>query len=44
MALFQSLNDDGRTVVLVTHDGGVAEHAKRRISFRDGQVLEDTAA
>jgi putative ABC transport system ATP-binding protein len=44
MALFQSLNDDGRTVVLVTHDRGVAEHAKRRIAFRDGRVLEDSAA
>ena len=44
MALFQSLNDEGRTVVLVTHDRGVAEHAKRRIAFCDGQVLEDRSA
>jgi putative ABC transport system ATP-binding protein len=44
MALFQSLNDEGRTVVLVTHDHGVANHAKRQIAFRDGQVREDSAA
>jgi putative ABC transport system ATP-binding protein len=44
MALFQSLNDEGRTVVLVTHDRGVADHAKRRIAFCDGHVLEDSAA
>ena len=44
MALFQSLNDEGRTVVLVTHDRGVAEHARRRIAFRDGQMMEDSAA
>jgi putative ABC transport system ATP-binding protein len=44
MALFQALNDEGRTIVLVTHDKGVAEHAQRRIEFRDGQVQEDRIA
>ena len=44
LALFRSLNQEGRTIVLVTHDRGVAEHATRRIAFRDGQVVEDSAA
>jgi putative ABC transport system ATP-binding protein len=44
MALFQALNDEGRTIVLVTHDKGVAEHARRRIAFRDGLIMEDHTA
>ncbi|MCA3726898.1 MAG: ABC transporter ATP-binding protein [Phenylobacterium sp.] len=42
LALFQQLNAEGLTVVLVTHDRGVAEAARRRIAFRDGRVTEDT--
>jgi putative ABC transport system ATP-binding protein len=41
LALFQKLNTEGLTVVLVTHDRGVAEAARRRIAFRDGRVTED---
>ncbi|EWY40381.1 macrolide ABC transporter ATP-binding protein [Skermanella stibiiresistens SB22] len=44
MALFRSLNDEGRTIVLVTHDSHVAQRANRRIAFRDGQVMEDTGS
>jgi putative ABC transport system ATP-binding protein len=38
MALFRSLNDAGRTIVVITHDLGVAEQADRQIHLRDGKV------
>jgi putative ABC transport system ATP-binding protein len=44
MALFQKLNfDQGITIILVTHEADIAEHAKRQIIFRDGQVIADKA-
>jgi putative ABC transport system ATP-binding protein len=42
MALFQQLNDGGRTVIMVTHDDDIARHAKRIIRLRDGLVVEDS--
>ncbi|MFZ5814613.1 MAG: ABC transporter ATP-binding protein [Bacillota bacterium] len=41
LALFQELNQEGRTVVLVTHDERVAAHCKRVIRLMDGLVLSD---
>jgi putative ABC transport system ATP-binding protein len=41
MALFQVLNRQGMTVVLVTHEPEVARHARRILRFRDGRVVED---
>jgi putative ABC transport system ATP-binding protein len=41
MAVFQRLNDEGKTIVLITHEHDIAEHAKRIVVFRDGQVVED---
>jgi putative ABC transport system ATP-binding protein len=41
MALLADLNDGGMTIVLVTHEPDVAAYAKRIVSFRDGQVVED---
>lgn len=41
MEIFQRLNDQGKTVVLVTHDQEVAEYAKRLIHFRDGRIEKD---
>jgi putative ABC transport system ATP-binding protein len=41
MALFCRLNAEGITVVVVTHEPDVAEYAKRRVLFRDGQIVED---
>lgn len=41
MALFTELHEQGITVVMVTHDPGVARHAKRIITIRDGQIIED---
>jgi putative ABC transport system ATP-binding protein len=42
MALFQRVNDQGMTVVLVTHEADIAEYAGRVVRMRDGQVLSDT--
>lgn len=41
MALFQQLNREGVTIVLVTHEREIAEHANRIIHFRDGRVVKD---
>jgi putative ABC transport system ATP-binding protein len=41
MALFQELNRQGMTVVLVTHEPDVARFARRIIAFRDGRVVQD---
>ena len=41
MALFQALNDQGITVILVTHEHDVAQYAKRVIEMRDGHILRD---
>ncbi len=43
MGIFQALNDDGITIVLVTHEPDIADYAERRILFRDGKVIEDGA-
>jgi putative ABC transport system ATP-binding protein len=43
MALFQSLNRRGMTVVLVTHEPDVARFARRVLRFRDGRVVADEA-
>jgi putative ABC transport system ATP-binding protein len=43
MGIFQKLNDEGITVVVVTHEPDIAEYAARRIVFRDGSVIEDAA-
>ena len=42
MALLEDLARKGHTVILITHDNEVAEHADRVIEFRDGQILKDT--
>jgi len=44
MALFGSLNDGGRTIIMVTHDDDIARHAKRIIKLRDGLIVEDSTA
>ena len=41
MALFQELNRQGMTVVLVTHEADVARFARRILVFRDGKVVQD---
>ena len=42
LGTFQKLNEEqGRTIILITHEHEVAEHAKRTIHIRDGQIVED---
>jgi putative ABC transport system ATP-binding protein len=41
MAVFERLNAQGRTVVLITHEPDIARHAQRVVTFRDGQIVED---
>jgi putative ABC transport system ATP-binding protein len=41
MEIFQTLNEQGITIIVVTHEAEIADHAKRRIEFRDGKVIED---
>lgn len=41
MSIFQKLNDDGHTIVMITHEPDIAEHAKRIIHLRDGSIVED---
>ena len=41
MAIFQALNQEGVTIVLVTHEPDIARHAKRVVAFRDGRLVQD---
>ena len=41
LGIFDRLNADGITVILVTHEQDVAAHARRQIVFRDGRIVED---
>ncbi len=41
MAIFQNLNDEGNTIVMITHEPDIAEHAKRIIVIKDGKIVKD---
>jgi putative ABC transport system ATP-binding protein len=41
MRLFQALNEEGKTIVLVTHEPEIAAFAKRKLVFRDGLLVSD---
>ncbi len=42
MNILSELNDDGKTIVLITHDSSVAEKAKRQIEISDGQIVRES--
>lgn len=42
MKILQELNDNGHTIILVTHERYTAEHAKRILDIRDGFIMKDT--
>jgi putative ABC transport system ATP-binding protein len=41
MAIFQKLNAEGHTIVMITHEPDIAGHAKRVIQLRDGKIVAD---
>ncbi len=41
MELFSKLNEEGTTIVMITHDAGIASHAKRRLDIIDGMIHEE---
>ncbi|MFH0772875.1 MAG: ABC transporter ATP-binding protein [bacterium] len=41
MTLFKKLNDEGHTIVMITHELDIANHARRIISIRDGEIVGD---
>ena len=41
MALFQELNQQGKTIILVTHEPDIAQFASRKLIFRDGELVAD---
>ena len=41
IGIFQELNDADKTVILITHEPDIAQHAKRIVHVRDGLIQED---
>ena len=41
LAIFDRLNEDGNTIIMVTHEPEVAEHARRVLHIRDGLIEQD---
>jgi len=44
LEIFSRLNQEGRTIVVVTHDRAVAEHAQRILELKDGQIINSVAS
>jgi len=42
LALFQALNEQGKAIVMITHDEAVARHARRVLRLKDGRLSNDT--
>ncbi len=40
MEIFKHLNDEGRTIIVITHGVDVAQYANREFLMRDGQLME----
>ncbi|MBI5127376.1 ABC transporter ATP-binding protein [Candidatus Roizmanbacteria bacterium] len=41
MKIFEKLNQDGHTIVMITHEADIADHAKRVIHLKDGKIIKD---
>ncbi|MDE2125629.1 MAG: ABC transporter ATP-binding protein [Armatimonadetes bacterium] len=41
MAIFQALNNDGTTIVMVTHEPEIGQHCRRMVMIRDGKIVDD---
>ena len=41
MDIFKKINDQGNTIIMITHEEDIAEHAKRIIMIRDGKIVSD---
>lgn len=41
MQIFKKLNESGHTIIMITHEPDIAEHAKRIIMIRDGKIISD---
>jgi len=41
MSIFQKLNEEGRTIILVTHENDISQYAKRLVKIRDGKIVSD---
>ena len=41
MEILEDLNEQGNTILMITHEQEIAEYAKRIINLRDGQIVED---
>ena len=41
MELFKALNDEGVTIIMITHDANVASHAKKILHIIDGEIIEN---
>ena len=41
MQIFQELNDEGSTIVMVTHEPDIAKHCRRIVTLRDGKITDD---
>lgn len=44
MDIFKTLNSQGKTIIIITHEHDIAEHAGRVVIFKDGQISEETSA
>lgn len=42
LELIKKLNEEGNTIILVTHDNSIAQQAKRIVRISDGKIIEDS--